>query len=180
MGYDPRVSHPEYHAKMIRSENRRPEDRELTFHECRDFTDGRLSVEVWSSAEGLALSAAAKAAELIKTALQRRGIARILVSTGNSQIEFIAALAAERGIDWSRVEVFHLDEYVGMPNDHPASFRRWIKTRVADQVHPYRTHYLGGDAADLELNGTLFSTAAGKADRRRLHRDRRERPHCVQ
>lgn len=73
-----------------------------------------------------------------------------MVGTGNSQLQMVGYLAKESGIDWSRVEAFHLDEYVGISATHSASFRLWIKTRFADQVRPQVTHYLEGDAADLD------------------------------
>lgn len=105
----------------------------------------------------MAKAAAAKAAQLIAAAIENSGRARILVSTGNSQIGFIDALVRESEIDWSRVEVLHLDEYVGMADSHPASFRHWIKARLADRVHPYRTHYLAGDAPDIEAELLRYS-----------------------
>lgn len=73
-----------------------------------------------------------------------------MVGTGNSQLAMVEYLGAEKGIDWSRVEAFHLDEYVGLPASHPASFRLWIRTRFAEKVKPKVTHYLEGDARDLD------------------------------
>ncbi len=73
-----------------------------------------------------------------------------MVATGNSQVQFIAELVSCPDIDWKRVEIFHMDEYVGLAPDHPASFRHWIKTHLADKVHPARVHYLAADAPDLE------------------------------
>ncbi len=111
----------------------------------------------------MAQAAAAKAAQLIAAATEDHGRARILVSTGNSQVDFIAALVNETRIDWSRVEVFHLDEYVGMSDTHPASFRRWIRTRLADRVDPYRTNYLAGDAPDIEAELIRYSALLGES-----------------
>jgi len=115
-----------------------------------NFRVGDASVAVFRDTEQLSVAAAQQAAEIIRAAIAKRGKARIIVATGNSQIAFIGALAEQPGIDWSAVEAFHLDEYVGLPDTHPASFRRWVKTRFIDRVHPGAAHLLNGDAADLE------------------------------
>ena len=90
------------------------------------------------------------AAAIIRHAVDQRGRARIIVATGNSQLDLIAALTHLPGVPWNAVEVFHMDEYVGLPENHPASFRLWIRTRVADKVHPKAVHYIAGDAPDLD------------------------------
>jgi glucosamine-6-phosphate deaminase len=113
------------------------------------FECGNAKVEIYASANALGKAAAERAAELIGSAIGQRGRARVIVATGNSQIPLIEALV-KHDLDWKRVEIFHMDEYAGMPADHPASFRRWIKTRVEDKVHPGKMHYLAGDAPDLE------------------------------
>jgi glucosamine-6-phosphate deaminase len=73
-----------------------------------------------------------------------------MVGTGNSQLAMIGFLTREAGIDWSKVEAFHLDEYVGIAADHPASFRLWIRTHFEEKVRPRATHYIDGDAANLD------------------------------
>ena len=75
----------------------------------------------------MSAAAARHAASSITTALTSRGQARIIAATGASQLEFLAALTALPGIDWRRVEMFHLDEYVGIPPGHPASFRKYLQ-----------------------------------------------------
>ena len=86
-------------------------------------------------------NAAALTAKLLRDAISKQGSARILMSTGASQFETIKALARE-DVDWSVVDVFHLDEYVDMPETHPASFRKYIRERFADIVHPRRVNYV--------------------------------------
>jgi glucosamine-6-phosphate deaminase len=66
-------------------------------------------------------------------------------------------------IDWNAVEVFHLDEYAGLRADHPASFRRWVKTQLADRVHPRTVHYLNGDAPDLQEETNRYSKLLSQA-----------------
>jgi glucosamine-6-phosphate deaminase len=78
----------------------------------------------------MAEAASAHAAAAISRAILDRGRARIIVATGASQFEFLEGLTANQDVDWPRVTLFHLDEYVGLPIDHPASFRRYILDRV--------------------------------------------------
>jgi glucosamine-6-phosphate deaminase len=105
----------------------------------------------------LAAVAAHQSAQLIRNAIEARGTARIMIATGNSQVEFITALTREAHIHWPSVAVFHLDEYVGISAAHPASFRRWIRTRVADVVQPRSVSYIDGDAPDLEAEMERYS-----------------------
>ena len=97
--------------------------------------------------DGAALSraAAADAARAIRTAIGERGSARIVAATGASQIAFLQALTGETGIDWPRVELFHLDEYVGLPLTHPASFRRYLLDRLIVPTGITRFHLLDGE-----------------------------------
>ncbi|MDB6093491.1 MAG: Glucosamine-6-phosphate deaminase [Verrucomicrobia bacterium] len=116
---------------------------------ARPFRVGSAQVAIFGRRETGGQAAARQAAQLIRAAIDRRGVARIIVATGNSQIAFIEALVSQGGVDWSRVEAFHMDEYVGIAPDHPASFRHWIKTRFADRCRPKSVHYIAGDAGDL-------------------------------
>lgn len=111
---------------------------------------GGLNVYVLPSKQDLATAAAAKAAQIIRAAVDRRGRARVIGATGNSQIAFIDALTALPGIPWHNVELFHMDEYIGIDENHPASFRKWIRERIAGRVHPAAAHYLDGTARDIE------------------------------
>jgi glucosamine-6-phosphate deaminase len=95
-------------------------------------------------------AAASDAAQLMREAISRQGHVRIIVATGNSQVDLITALTTEETLDWRFVEVSHMDEYVGMSSSHPASFARWVKTYVTDVVRPGKVHYLRGDSPNLE------------------------------
>jgi glucosamine-6-phosphate deaminase len=114
-------------------------------------------VEIHPSPATLGLAAAKRAAQLITSAIQRRGRARVIGATGNSQIPLADALV-KQPVNWSAVELFHMDEYVYMRPDHPPSFRYWIRTRLGERVHPKKTHYLAGDAADLDGEMRRYST----------------------
>jgi glucosamine-6-phosphate deaminase len=90
-----------------------------------------------------------EAGDLIAAALRAQGEARVVLATGASQFATLEALVARRDIDWSRVDCFHLDEYVGLPASHPASFRRYLHERFVARVAGLRSfHGVAGDAAD--------------------------------
>ena len=87
-------------------------------------------------------------ATLIRAAIEKRGSANIIVATGASQFEVFAALTQMGDVDWSKVNGFHLDEYIGMPLSHPASFRGYLKERFVDKVPLAAFHYVDGEATD--------------------------------
>jgi glucosamine-6-phosphate deaminase len=89
-----------------------------------------VKVKRFASRREMARSAAVHAASRIARAVEARGRARIIVATGASQFEFLEELTSHPDVDWTRVTLFHLDEYVGLPVDHPASFRKYILERV--------------------------------------------------
>ncbi len=93
--------------------------------------------------------AAAEAARVIIEAIADRGRANIILATGASQIEMLTSLVAEPGIDWGKTTMFHLDEYLGLGTEHPASFREYLKERFVDKVPDLRAaHFVDGDADD--------------------------------
>jgi glucosamine-6-phosphate deaminase len=118
--------------------------------QVKTLSIGTVRANVYPSREALGQAAAEKAAEIINSAISSHGTARVIIATGNSQLHLVAALTQRKDIDWSRVEVFHMDEYVGLPATHPSSFRYWIKTRVEDVVHPAKVNYIVGDAEDID------------------------------
>ncbi len=92
----------------------------------------------------LGLKAAQTGADLIRKAILERGEANIIVATGASQFEMLGELVKE-DINWSVVTAFHLDEYIGISDKHPASFRKYLKERFADIVFPREFNYVNGD-----------------------------------
>ena len=98
----------------------------------------------------LGARAAAEGGEAIRKAIAQDGACTIILATGASQFEMLDALVSEEGIDWSKVTVFHLDEYVGLPPTHGASFRRYLRERFVARVPALRDFIsIEGDAADL-------------------------------
>lgn len=96
----------------------------------------------------MARAAAEAAAEGLQSALSERGAANLILATGASQFEMLERLLRQP-VDWSKVTVFHLDEYIGLPNTHPASFRKYLKERFADKTGGLAAfHYVDGEADD--------------------------------
>jgi len=98
------------------------------------------------AADRRAMSAAAAehAATTLRRVINQLGKVRIVAATGASQLEFLQALTSQTGIDWTRVELFHLDEYVGIPETHPASFRRYLRENLIDKTGIRNFHFLDG------------------------------------
>lgn len=113
---------------------------------ARSFTADQLPVHVFSSQEDVALYMTLTVRGILADAVARNGSAAAILATGNSQVRFLRHLVELGGVDWSKVTLFHMDEYLGVPADHPACFRRYMKERVESLLHPKAFHYLGGDA----------------------------------
>jgi glucosamine-6-phosphate deaminase len=110
-----------------------------------------MIVRVFEDKNLLAETAAEHAATAIRGAVGDIGQARIVVATGNSQLEFLDALSKSEGIDWQRVEMFHLDEYVGLPITHPASFCKYLLEKFIRKVGLTRYHLLDGEGYPREV-----------------------------
>lgn len=107
-----------------------------------------MLLKVFPDKSSLSHAAAEQAATAIRTAIARHGHARIVAATAASQIEFLDALTKAPGIDWSKVEVFHLDEYIGLPVTHPGSFRKMLLEQLIHKTGVSEYHLLDGDAKD--------------------------------
>jgi len=108
-------------------------------------------IKVFSDKIQLGEAAARQAADAIKRAISERGRARIIAATGASQFEFLNALTKTPGIDWAKVEMFHLDEYVGLPITHPASFRKYLLERLIEPTGLRNYHLLDGEGHPDEV-----------------------------
>jgi glucosamine-6-phosphate deaminase len=93
----------------------------------------------------MATSGAEQAAAILCEAIRTNGTARLIAATGASQFEFLEALTSLPGIDWQKVEMFHLDEYLGLPASHPASFRRFLQERLIQKAGITKYFLLDGD-----------------------------------
>jgi glucosamine-6-phosphate deaminase len=104
-----------------------------------------MKVKTYVDRATMSRAAARHGARALQDAIAARGSARLIAATGASQLDFLAALTADRGIDWGCVEMFHLDEYVGLPVDHPASFRKYLRERLIEKTGLGRYHLLDGE-----------------------------------
>jgi glucosamine-6-phosphate deaminase len=89
-----------------------------------------MKIRIFDDQQSLAKAAADRAVEVIQQAIAERGQARIVASTGESQVNFLRDLSAHREMDWPKVEVFPIGEYIGLPSEHPASMHRFLRDRL--------------------------------------------------
>jgi glucosamine-6-phosphate deaminase len=108
-------------------------------------------VKVFEDKASLSKAAAEQAAAVMRRAVRDHGRARIVVATGTSQLSFLDELTKAKDIDWSRVEMFHLDEYIGLPITHPASFRKYLLERLIHKTGITQYHLLDGDRDPHEV-----------------------------
>ena len=107
-----------------------------------------MQIKIFDNKLELGQAAARDAAKIINQAIDQRDAACVIAATGASQFEFLDVLVQQE-IDWTKVVFFHLDEYVGLAESHPASFRRYLKERLASRIHPQAFHFLDGEADDV-------------------------------
>jgi glucosamine-6-phosphate deaminase len=107
-----------------------------------------MKIHVLETKAACGAAAADQAAELLRRTVAERGRASFVTATGASQFEFLQTLARSKGIDWQKTTMYHLDEYIGFSETHPASFRRYLKERLVDIVHPGTVHFIQGESAD--------------------------------
>ena len=110
-----------------------------------------MQLQIFSDSASLAGAAAHEAASHIRAAVANSGHARIIAATGNSQLAFLEALIREPDVAWNQVDMFHLDEYIGLPPDHPASFRRYLLERLIRPAGIARYHLLDGQRDPHEV-----------------------------
>lgn len=109
-----------------------------------------MDIRIFDDSLTLGRHAAAEAASAIHDAVAARGTARIIAATGASQFHFLQHLTTTHGVPWDGVELFHLDEYLGLPATHPASFRRYLQERLIAPTGIHRMHLIDGEG-DPEL-----------------------------
>jgi glucosamine-6-phosphate deaminase len=122
-------------------------------------------VRVFRNAFEMAQGAASDGAAALEQAIQEFGKARLVAATGTSQLQFLAALTADRGVDWSRVELFHLDEYIGLDESHPASFAKYIRERIIAPTGISRYYLLDGTRPADEV----MAEASGRVAAEPIH-----------
>jgi glucosamine-6-phosphate deaminase len=121
-----------------------------------------MVIKIYEDKASVSQAAAEQAAVSLRAAIKDRGAARIIAATGASQFEFLDALTAMPDIDWPRVEMFHLDEYIGLPVSHPASFRKYLRERLINKTGITKYHFLDseGDVRAIVSKVSAELTAA--------------------
>jgi glucosamine-6-phosphate deaminase len=116
----------------------------------RQLTVGRLHVNVYSTRSGLGQAAAIHVAEQMDSLLRTQESVRMVFAAAPSQNEFLASLATCTNLDWRRVEAFHMDEYIGLNNDAPQSFARFLRERLLGRLPFGKIEYINGAALDAQ------------------------------
>lgn len=114
-----------------------------------------MVIKIYEDKASLGRAAAERAAVSLRKAIQGSGRARIIAATGASQFELLDALTAMPNIEWPRVEMFHLDEYIGLPVSHPASFRKYLRERLINKTGIIKYHFLDGDGDVAAVVGKI-------------------------
>ena len=114
-----------------------------------DLTIDSIQVSIHEKPVDMGREAANFVEVKLKEAIDDKGSANLILATGSSQFSFLDALK-EKAMDWKKITVFHLDEYRGISDTHPASFRRYLRERILEEVAPRKVFYLNGDADDIE------------------------------
>ncbi|HSY97867.1 MAG TPA: glucosamine-6-phosphate deaminase [Terriglobales bacterium] len=110
-----------------------------------------MILKIFEDKTSLAKAAADQAATAVTRAIRDRGKARVIAASAASQFEFLDALTATPGIDWKRVELFHLDEYIGLPMSHPASFCKFLQERLIGKAGITDYHLLNGEENPVKV-----------------------------
>ncbi len=113
-----------------------------------------VNLHICNDANDLGKKAAEHAGRILTECIQEKGKARLVLSTGQSQFEFFENFV-QQPVDWSKVEMFHLDEYVGLPESHPASFRKYLKERFTTKVPLGKAHFVNGEGDIAEQIAAL-------------------------
>jgi glucosamine-6-phosphate deaminase len=118
---------------------------------AKSFKADDLAVHIFNSLDDLASDAALEVNSFLRATLKEKGSAAAILATGNSQIQFLKKLVSLEGVDWSKITLFHMDEYLGIDQNHKASFRRYLRERVESLVQPKAFHFIDGEI-DLPLD----------------------------
>lgn len=124
----------------------------------RSFVKDRLNVLIFKNRTELGQAAGWNAAEAIKKAVSCKGEANVMFAAAPSQNEMLETLCADPDIDWSKVHAFHMDEYIGLPEDNPAGFRYYLRERIFSRFSFASLNLLDGNAPDPEAEAARYSS----------------------
>lgn len=117
----------------------------------------QLKVEVYATRADLGVASAYDVAARLRPLIAEQGRVRVVFAAAPSQNEFLAALGAMPGLDWGRMEAFHMDEYIGLPPNAPQSFARFLRERLFERIKPGRVEYIDGTAVDAEAECARYA-----------------------
>ena len=129
----------------------------ISYPDTKKIKVDELSVVIANSTEQLAQNAADLAREYLQSLLKQQDTVSIILATGNSQLEFLDVIALWNDLDWSRIILFHLDEYSGISAEHPGSFRYYLHHQVERRVQPGTFNYIQGDALQPKAECSRYS-----------------------
>ena len=115
----------------------------------KSFYKDKLRVEIFEKKENMGQDSADFVYEKLNKAIKEKGSANLILGTGASQYPLHEFLL-KKDLDWTKINLFHLDEYIGLSAQNPASFRNFLKERIADKVNPKNVYYIEGDADDID------------------------------
>lgn len=124
---------------------------------------GLLQIEIHPDRARMGAAAGARASAVLRDTLKRQGHARIIVASAPSQVEVIASLTDSAEIDWSKITVFHMDEYVGLPAGHPETFRAWQERNLLSKVTPAGFHGIRGENLDPDSEAQHYAALLAEA-----------------
>lgn len=117
----------------------------------------QLNVTVFPTNDALGQAAAIHVSQILRDAVAARGEAAVILATGNSQLAFMRNLRGDSTIPWNKISIFHMDEYLGMSESHPASFRKYIRDNLVSHVNPKAFYGMDGDAKDANAEIVRYS-----------------------
>lgn len=123
----------------------------------RDLKAEKLNLQIYQDETSAGVASAIFVAEKLNNAIAEKGFANLILATGASQFAFIEAIK-KLDIDWSKITVFHLDEYKNISESHPASFRKYLKERILNEVKPAKAYLINGDANNLDEEVLNYET----------------------
>jgi len=125
--------------------------------EIKSYKIDNLQVKVFNQESDTGYAAAEFVASKLVNVIEERGAANLILATGTSQFSFLEALK-KMNVQWSKITVFHLDEYIGISGQHPASFRKYLRERILDEVKPGKVYLINADAENLDAEMEKYET----------------------
>lgn len=129
---------------------------------AQELTANKLSVKLFDTRPAMGNAAAADVATVIKLLLQNKDIINMIFAAAPSQNEFLEALSQHEGIDWSRINAFHMDEYIGLSDSAPQRFGFFLKERIFDKAPFKQVFYINGNATDVQEECNRYSNLLKK------------------